>query len=44
MPFSELSFTDFSFFIHDITKPITTKVVDDLMYYFEEIEDYETRI
>ncbi len=41
VPFSELSFTDVSFFIHDVTKPITTKVIDDLIYYFEEIEDYE---
>ena len=41
MPFSELSFTDYSFFIHDITKPITTRVVDDLIMYFEEIEEYE---
>lgn len=40
-PFTEFSFTDFSFFIHDITKPVTTKVVDDLIMYFEEIEHYE---
>ena len=41
MPFSELAITDTSFFIHDITKPITTQVIDDLIYYFEEEEDYE---
>lgn len=41
VPFSELSFSDYSFFIHDITKPITTKVVDDLIMYFEELEEYE---
>lgn len=41
VPFSELAITDTSFFIHDITKPITTEVIDDLIYYFEEEEDYE---
>ena len=41
VPFSEFAITDTSFFIHDITKPITTEVIDDLIYYFEEEEDYE---
>ena len=41
VPFSELTITDTSFFIHDITKPITIDVIDDMIYYFEEREDYE---
>lgn len=41
VPFSELAITDTSFFIHDITKPITIDVIDDMIYYFEEEEDYE---
>tara|TARA_A100001201_G_scaffold97062_4_gene83762 strand:- start:191 stop:433 length:243 start_codon:yes stop_codon:yes gene_type:complete len=41
VPYSELAITENSFFIHDITKPITRDVIDDLMYYFEVIEDYE---
>ena len=41
VPYSELAITENSFFIHDITKPITRDVIDDLMYYFEEEEDYE---
>ena len=41
VPFSELAITDISFFIHDITKPITIDVIDDMIYYFEEKEDYE---
>jgi len=41
VPYSELAITDTSFFIHDITKPITTDVIDDLMFYFEQEEDYE---
>ena len=39
--FYELAITDTSFFIHDITKPITIDVIDDMIYYFEEEEDYE---
>ncbi len=41
VPFSELAITDTSFFIHDITKPITVHVIDDMISYFEEEEDYE---
>mgnify|MGYP006985882000 CR=1 FL=1 len=41
VPFSEISIVDKEFFAHDITKPITMEVIDNLIYYFEQIEDYE---
>ena len=41
VPFSRLEITESSFFVHDITKPINVNLIDDLIYYFEEEEDYE---
>ena len=41
VPFSRLEITENSFFVHDITKPINVNLIDDLIYYFEEEEDYE---
>ncbi len=41
VPFSEIKIVDREFFAHDITKPLTMKTIDDLIYYFEQIEDYE---
>ena len=41
VPYSDLAITTSSFFVHDITKPITQQTVDDLIYYFEQEEDYE---
>ena len=38
---SDVLVKDVEFFIHDITKPITVDVVDDLIQYFEDMEDYE---
>tara|TARA_B100000780_G_scaffold188633_2_gene132627 strand:+ start:6314 stop:6538 length:225 start_codon:yes stop_codon:yes gene_type:complete len=41
VPFSQLQITDKEFFMHDVTKKITVKVIEDLLFYFEDLEDYE---
>lgn len=41
VPFSEIKIKDAEFFAHDITKKVKLEDIENLLFYFEEIEDYE---
>tara|TARA_R100000935_G_scaffold21319_1_gene39736 strand:+ start:293 stop:556 length:264 start_codon:yes stop_codon:yes gene_type:complete len=41
LDFEDIIITDAEYFIHDITDRVTVNVIDTLIVYFEDIEEYE---
>jgi len=41
LDFEDIIITDVEYFIHDITDTVTVNVIDTLIVYFEDIEEYE---